>query len=158
MKVSLKYLILIPFVLSSFPAIAQNVQTIVIAPNSNQTRIENNVSGQIFSAFSLPAILGQSKDGQGNNCLGFVGDQAPDYTVNLTSDFSELNLEINSQGDTTMAIKTPDNIIYCGDDISTTNPDASVTLTNIKSGQYQVWIGAFEEGDTLNYNLAINAQ
>jgi hypothetical protein len=156
MKLNLNHLISIIFVLSAIPAIAQTRNNILIARNSNQSVIENTVSGQTFSAFSLPSILGQMKDRQGNDCLGFVGD-LPDYTLNLTESFSQLNLAINSQGDTTMAIQAPNNVLYCGDDISATNPNASVTLTNLPTGEYKVWVGAFDQGDRLNYSLTINA-
>jgi hypothetical protein len=154
MKLYLNQLISILFIFSAIPAIAQTRNNIIIARNSNESTTVNTVSGQTFSAFSLPAMLGQIKDNQGNDCLGFVGDK-PDYTLNITSDFSQLHLQVNSSGDTTMAIKSPNNTLYCGDDTDANNPDASLTLTNLPVGEYKVWVGAFDQGDRLNYSLTI---
>ena len=157
MKFYVKRLMPILLILSSATAvIAQTREPIVIARNSNQSNIENIVSGEIFSEFSLPSILGKTKDIQGNDCLGFVGDQ-PNYLLNLESGFNELNLVISSNGDTTMAVEAPGGSLYCGDDTTASNQDASLNLTNLPSGEYKVWIGAFDEGNDLNYSLEINA-
>lgn len=83
-------------------------------------------------------------------CNGFV-DEAPDHTVKLTSKFDYLKLQIQAPQDTTIIVKGPGGT-WCNDDLDGKNPGI---VGEWLPGNYQVWIGSYEEGKYFPYTLQI---
>ena len=140
--------------LSSTPALAEkaesNFGSLKLAPGF--PRSDGIAKGYTAGAYPLSAIANQDRNGK--RCLGF-GDTIPDHRLVLEKDFSRLQVKVLTGGkDTTLLIKGPDGKIWCGDDTGSSK-DASVVGVNWPSGVYQVWVGVFNSGVRLNYNLAV---
>jgi hypothetical protein len=69
-----------------------------------------------------------------------------------------LQVRSKQQQDTTLVVEGPDNQIYCSDDSSQGGKEAELVLTNLKAGNYKVWIGAFEPGAGFRYTLNVKSQ
>lgn len=121
---------------------------------TNTTPINTSFRGQTAGDVSLSFIA--NTDNQGKACLGY-GDPSPDYVMELNKTIENLQIKINSGGQgTTLVVKGP-NWIRC--DFGTTdNPDAIISAENLRAGTYEIWVGSFEQGQTINYNLSIQGQ
>ncbi|HBB33588.1 MAG TPA: hypothetical protein DDZ80_19415 [Cyanobacteria bacterium UBA8803] len=110
------------------------------------------VAGNTGGSYSLPSLV--NRDRNGNPCLGY-GEETPDHVILLKKDFPKLTIKVNSgRKDTTLLIKGPDNFALCGDDTGS-NKDASVEATNLKEGEYKVWVGAMEPNQNWAYTLSL---
>ena len=113
--------------------------------------VSTTVQGTTVGSYSLSNIA--SSDGSGNLCAGFA-DTNPDHILTLQSDFQSLTVTVNSGQDTTLLIQGPDdNSVYCGQDISRSNLDAQVLLSNLPTGTYRIWVGAHNQGQRFSYSL-----
>jgi hypothetical protein len=83
-------------------------------------------------------------------CTGFV-DETPDHTLQLTSKFDYLKVQVQSPQDTTIIIKGPGGI-WCNDDFDGKN--AGITGEWL-TGTYQIWVGSYSKGQYLPYTLQI---
>ncbi|WP_192881684.1 hypothetical protein [Nostoc sp. CENA543] len=83
-------------------------------------------------------------------CNGFV-DETPDHTIKLTSKFNYLKLQIDSPQDTTIIVKGTGGT-WCNDDLDGKNPGI---VGEWLPGDYQVWIGSYDEGKYFPYTLKI---
>jgi hypothetical protein len=73
----------------------------------------------------------------------------------LEKGFPKLNFQVNSRGkDTTIIIKAPNGQIFCGDDTGS-KKDASISATNLPSGEYELWVGSIEPDKRWGYSLTI---
>ena len=109
--------------------------------------------GRTGGSTSLPALFG-NRDRDNNLCLGF-GDPIPDYILDLEEDVSQLSLQVNIGGrDTTLLVESPDQSLYCADDTEL-GPDAGMTRSGWKAGQYRIWVGTSEPGMSWNYTLSV---
>lgn len=102
---------------------------------------------------SLPAIV-NNVDRHNNKCIGF-GDSNPDHIIILKQNFPTLKLQVSSGGDTTLVVQGPNGVVWCGDDASATNKDASLTDTDWPAGRYRVWVGSATQGGRRDYTLNV---
>ena len=96
---------------------------------------------------------GKSIDG----CSGYISD-APDlrltFSANQTPSAMPLYINAKSSGDTTLVINAPDGRWYCNDDSAGSNP--MVVFGPAQSGNYEIWVGSFEEGEYHDATLEIS--
>jgi hypothetical protein len=94
-------------------------------------------------------------------CNGHVSE-APDLRVNFVAG-SGLPLTfavVSTEGyDTTLLINGPDGTWYCNDDVggddSSLVLNSGLTFNNPQSGQYDVWVGTFGEGENFPVVFAV---
>ncbi|HEY9751041.1 MAG TPA: hypothetical protein V6C63_20325 [Allocoleopsis sp.] len=132
------------------PALAEtaNFGTLNLSPGFS--RADGMARGFTGGSYSLASIA--NSDRNGKRCLGF-GDTQPDHIIVLQKDFSQLRLQVDTQGkDTTLVVKGPNNTILCGDDTGA-NKDASISQGSWPAGTYEVWVGAFEPNARWRYTL-----
>lgn len=131
-------------------SLAQSIfENISISPQlANQPVTMRGISGG-----SIPARqISQREDTETGPCVGFV-DQEPDHTMNLTSFFDFLSLQIKSPEDTTIVIKGPGGI-WCNDDaINAQDPGISGQWLE---GMYEIWVGSYQRDKYHPYVIEIN--
>lgn len=90
-------------------------------------------------------------------CLGFIA-QAPDYRVNWTAGSGSLPLifSVGSDADTTLVINDAEGNWVCDDDGGNEGLNPSITFTAPVSGQYDVWVGTYAEGELQNSTLHVS--
>ena len=109
-------------------------------------------AGNTGGSYSLSSIV--NRDRNNNACLGY-GDETPDHILVLEKDFPTLTIKVNTGGqDSTLVIQGTDGIALCGDDTGSSK-DASVTATNLKAGEYKVWVGAMTGNQNWAYTLSV---
>ncbi len=81
-------------------------------------------------------------------CLGWIA-RAPDYRVNWTAGSGQLPLvfSVASEADTTLVINDPYGAWVCDDDGGNIGLNPSITFAQPVSGQYDIWVGTFAQGD-----------
>jgi hypothetical protein len=147
-KKFLVFALLLP--MGTLPAWAQSVAPAKLAPGF--ARQDGVLSGATNGSYSLSSIAKFDRDQ--NPCLGFA-NPTPDHKIILEKGFPKLNFQVNSRGkDTTIVIKAPNGQVFCGDDTSN-KKDASISTTNLPSGEYDVWVGSIEPGKRWSYSLTI---
>lgn len=90
-------------------------------------------------------IYGEHTDtASGSTCRGFFAD-APDLRLQFTDgDFGfPLSFYVESGADTVMLVNAPDGQWYCNDDTVNLNP--ALNFDTPLGGQYDIWIGTYEE-------------
>ncbi len=104
-----------------------------------------------MSGGSVPGneVAGRTETATGP-CTGFV-DPTPDHTLELTSKFDYLKLQVESPEDTTMIVKGPGGT-WCNDDFDGKNPGM---VGEWLPGTYQIWVGSYTQGNYLPYTLQI---
>jgi len=103
---------------------------------------------------SLTAIA--NFDDRQELCAGYSYNSAiPDHVLELSSDFDNLSITVNTGGkDTTLLIEGPQGV-YCGDDATALNADALVQRDRWAKGLYRVWVGSGEPNQHYSYQLQI---
>jgi hypothetical protein len=88
-------------------------------------------------------------------CRGWIAD-APDFSVNYNAGgYDTLTIGAVSSSDTTLVVNDAYGNWYCDDDGGNgLNP--LVTLTNLASGRYDIWVGSYSQGDYANSVLSIS--
>jgi hypothetical protein len=81
-------------------------------------------------------------------CIGWVA-RAPDYRVNWTAGSGALPLvfSVASESDTTLVINDAEGNWVCDDDGGNNNLNPAITFANPVSGQYDIWVGTYSEGN-----------
>ncbi|MBP5972035.1 hypothetical protein HW132_04620 [Brasilonema sp. CT11] len=142
-------------------AIASAINTISRAQETSSPFFEDVVIGQKFSpdplivrgvsGGSIPGreIAGRRETPTGT-CTGYF-DEDPDHTIELTSKFDYLKIEVRSPEDTTLIIKGPGGS-WCNDDFDGKNPGM---IGEWLPGTYYVWIGSFKKDRYFPYTLRI---
>lgn len=134
----------------SAPALA-NKKSILIA--SRPTRKPLVVRGFIRGTVELHNLVGD-RDKANRRCMGY-GGAAPDHILDISKGVSRLDLQVRSSAkDTTLVIKGPNQTLFCADD-SKFGKDAGISLSNLSSGRYQVWVGSFDSGKNFSYRLSL---
>ena len=101
---------------------------------------------------SLAEMAG--RDRRRKVCLGYAAAE-PDHQLILTQSQPRLRIAVSSEGaDTTLLILGPRGI-DCNDNYRRDHRDAAVTARNWPAGNYQIWVGSFEAGDRIDYQLRI---
>jgi len=78
-------------------------------------------------------------------CNGFILANAPDLRLNYESGDLPLSIYVTSDVDTTLIINLPNGEWACDDDTHERNP--AVTLQSPDSGQYDIWVGTYNQGE-----------
>ncbi len=106
--------------------------------------------------YSVGVVAGGSIDAStlGGSCYGYIAN-APDYRLTFTAGSLPLYISALSSGDTTLVINGPDGAWYCDDD-SAGNLNPMVEFANPTSGQYDIWIGSFSQGENPDATLYIS--
>ncbi|MBW4613001.1 MAG: hypothetical protein KME21_06900 [Desmonostoc vinosum HA7617-LM4] len=110
------------------------------------------VRGMSGGSISGNQVAGRVETATGP-CTGFV-DETPGHTLALTSKFDYLRLQVQSPEDTTMIIKGPGGT-WCNDDFDGKNPGI---IGEWLPGNYQIWIGSYNQGKYLPYTVQITTQ
>ena len=84
-------------------------------------------------------------------CLGFISSN-PHEEITLEDRFSNLELVVESEADTTLIIAGPGGV-WCNDDSQGRNP--AITGEWLP-GSYRVWIGAYTASEAPAYELSIS--
>lgn len=81
-------------------------------------------------------------------CVGWIAT-APDYRVNWTAGSGALPLvfSVQSDADTTLVINDAQGNWICDDDGGNNGLNPAITIANPPSGQYDIWVGTFAQGD-----------
>ncbi len=96
-----------------------------------------------------------SATGLGPGCGGYIMNAQPDVRLNFTAGQQfPLNLYVISQADTTLAVNLPNGQWMCNDDANGLNP--LVSLQPAMSGQYDIWVGTYQPGNTPPATLYIS--
>jgi hypothetical protein len=91
----------------------------------------------------------------GGECSGFASD-SPDFRLDWQGSASRLSIGFiadDPSKDATIIINTPDGSWICNDDAEGLNPVA--VIENPAKGQYDIWIGSFEDGSYITGKLII---
>lgn len=87
-------------------------------------------------------------------CRGWIAE-APDYRLSFTASTNPLlTISATSADDTTLVINDPGGNWHCNDDSDGLNP--AVAFEQPLSGQYDIWIGTYSEGDLFQSTLSIS--
>lgn len=107
------------------------------------------VRGMSGGSIRARRVAGRAETATGP-CTGFV-DEEPDHTLQLTSKFDYLKLEVDSPEDTTLIITGPGGS-WCNDEFDGENPGI---IGEWLPGTYKIWIGSYEKNRYLPYTLEI---
>jgi hypothetical protein len=91
----------------------------------------------------------------GNGCTGFIAS-APDVRVNYEPGALPLIISVNSSADTSLAINLPNGEWLCDDDSGNGALNPSITLRNVQSGQYDIWVGTYGTTDAKSAQLSLS--
>lgn len=118
-------------------------------------RLQNGlaqVRGVTAGERSLAEMAG--RDRRRKVCLGYASE-SPDHYLVLTQPQPRMRIALNSEGeDTTLLVLGPRGV-DCNDNYRREHRDAGITARDWPAGEYQIWVGAFEEGDRISYQLRI---
>lgn len=89
-----------------------------------------------------------------NYCAGHSRFDAPDAVLTLDAAQRGLSIFARSERDLTIAVRAPDGTILCNDDSYGLDP--SVTFDSAAAGDYLIFVGAYSQGGTGNYDLFAN--
>ncbi|MEM7778915.1 MAG: peptidase S1 [Pseudomonadota bacterium] len=91
-------------------------------------------------------------------CAGYISDD-PDLRLSFTgsgaSSAYPLYISVESDEDTTLVINAPDGKWYCNDDGGEGN-NPLVVFGPAQSGNYEIWVGSYEEGGYHQSTLRIS--
>lgn len=118
-----------------------------------------SLSGDAGGTTSLLEAIAQSpRDQFGNACLGF-GTATANHHLTVTEPRSNIMFQVESHDrrnqDTTLIIKGPNDFLLCGDDTSSTNPAARAIANQLPKGDYDIWVGSFDQKVRMSYTLTI---
>ncbi len=87
-------------------------------------------------------------------CVGSVAN-SPDVRLNYEAGELPLIISVASDADTTLVINGPDGSWYCDDD-SGEGSNPSVRFNNPGSGQYDIYVGHYQQGRSIPARLHIS--
>jgi hypothetical protein len=133
------------------PAVAQNI-------SASPTYGTYNLSGGFQpDPTNVSVSSGGNIDASklGNGCTGFIAS-APDVRLNYEPGSLPLIISVSSSADTSLAINLPDGSWLCDDDGGNQGMNPSITLRNVQSGQYDIWVGTYGETDAKRATLSFS--
>lgn len=143
-----------PAVISGFEVAAPeaNYGTVTLQagflPDPYQVRLTSG------GAVGVAASLGTVCEG---DAQGYAAS-TPDYRVIYTAGSGiPLRFVFSGDGDATLMVHGPDNRWTCSDDFAG-GQDPVITLSAPVSGQYDVWVGSYYQGDFVNGVLVVTEQ
>ncbi|WP_026082834.1 hypothetical protein [Mastigocladopsis repens] len=142
-------------------AIASAMNTTSHAEETPPPIFEDVIIGHKFSPDPLTvrgmsggAVPGREVAGRGEtptgSCTGYF-DEEPDHTIELTSKFDYLKIQVESPEDTTLIVSGPGGS-WCNDDFDGKNAGM---IGEWLPGTYDVWIGSYKKDSYLPYTLKI---
>jgi hypothetical protein len=90
----------------------------------------------------------------GTDCTGYVGN-APTARLLYTAGREALYIWAESQTDTVLMIRGPDGRVSCNDDRDE-GLDPGVAFENPVSGEYEIWVGTYDEEEPASAELRIS--
>lgn len=152
----------------ALPAAAKNTTTASNTPNWEPAPLYTTVEvGVGFDndprTVSLEAGGDKSAEGVGPNCGGFINWEKPDVDVNYETSKEpgsvagneKLSFYVKAETDTTLVVFTPDRKWVCADDVSEANLNPVVTFDRPLAGNYNIWVGTYESGETKTATLYV---
>lgn len=122
------------------------------ASNFGTHRLVSTQTVQVRSGGNLNA----GTMGLGSACLGGV-TAIPDLIIHWNEGSgADLRFAVQSTGDTTLIINSADGTWQCNDDTTGLNPE--VLIQNAPRGQYDVWVGSYENGAQLAASFSARAE
>ncbi len=104
--------------------------------------VELAIGGTVDVAAALSGeSIGNAGDGR---CRGHAAS-APDYRLNFTPGSLPLIISAVSDADNTLVVNAPDGSWHCDDD-SGSGVNAQIRFDSPRSGQYDIWVGAYSSG------------
>ena len=90
----------------------------------------------------------------GGDCVGYAA-QAPDVRLVWGGSSHELILFFvaDAEGDTSLVVNLPDRTWVCNDDAGSLDP--LIVLENPPEGQYDIWVGSYQPGQSIEGVLGI---
>jgi hypothetical protein len=89
-------------------------------------------------------------------CTGFISE-APNFTVNWEGEVEAFDIFYHSDFDPTLVLQLPDGAYLCNDDASNNLLDPELTVEAPAEGQYNLWVGSYDEGQLIPGLLVITA-
>ncbi len=89
------------------------------------------------------------------SCVGMIGD-SPDFNLTYTAGGFPLYLSATSDADLTLVVNTPNGTWACDDDGADSPLDPGLTWAKPASGLYNIWVGHYDSGDTVDSTLNIS--
>jgi len=137
-------------------AAAQDALTPTAEPSFGSVPLSDNIQ---IDPYIVTLLSGGSIDAStlnlGDACVGYIAP-APDYRVTWEGTTSPLRFYFASDGDTTMVVMGPDSQAICNDDGFGLDP--MIEITNPAAGDYNVWVGSYEEDEFAPGYLMISKQ
>lgn len=119
-------------------------------------------AGFLPDPFTISMTAGGSIDvkrsGTGRECIGFAAE-APDFRLHWTGEGRRLIVSFvadENNDDTTLIINTPDGRWHCNDDAHAGTLNPQITFSSAQDGQYDIWVGAYHEGELIRGRLYIS--
>jgi len=122
---------------------SENVPETTLASGFTPDPFTRYLSTNIFGGFEVDDV---------SDCAGFVSP-TPDFRLQW-SGTSGLRFYFVGDTDTVMLINDPSGNYYCNDD-SFDTLDPTISFSRSGSGQYDVWIGTYEDGGNVNGTLYV---
>ncbi|MCH8486434.1 MAG: serine protease [Candidatus Cyclonatronum sp.] len=94
----------------------------------------------------------------GSGCVGYAST-APDFRLHWDGSSSLLHFFFvadNSDNDTTLIINAPDGSWHCNDDATSNTLNPFVRFDNPRTGQYDVWVGTYQNGAIVSGELRVS--
>ena len=139
---------------STIALLPASAQVLVPSSSESVTLTEEGIQfeGTTAGEYGLMRLAG--RDRRRRLCLGY-GSEQPSHILVLTEDTNQLSMSVTSDGDTTLLVEGPKGI-DCNDNYRRDSRDAALRDGNWPAGTYRIWVGAFEQGDRLNYKLLVS--
>lgn len=107
-------------------------------------------SGFDADPFVIDIAPGGSRtvDHLGDECLGYITADQPDFRLNYTADSNTLGVFADSDADTTLIISDPRGNWHCSDDatfLEDTNP--GIMFNTPIDGEYNIWVGVYSSSE-----------
>jgi hypothetical protein len=119
---------------------AATAQVYSLEPNFGTTRLS---AGFAPDPHRIPVTAGGDVDASSTmQCVGWISNR-PDVRVNYTPGSFPITFRVDSEGGTTLIVRTPDDKWFCDyDPVAGKGP--YVTFNQPIRGDYNVWIGTFD--------------
>ena len=124
--------------------------TVTLAPGftPNPTRLSGTGGGD-----RPAATVVNTRDTPTGPCLGYL-TATPHVEVTLQARFTQLEMRVESERDTTLVIAGPGGV-WCNDDSGSPNPAIAGQWL---PGTYRLWVGAYQPQEAPTYELYITDQ
>jgi hypothetical protein len=127
-------------------------------PNYGEVSLASGFTPDPFTIhITSGGSINVTEQGLPAECRGNV-TTAPDFRLRLTSTSARLRIYFvadTSGSDTTLIVNSPGATWLCNDDYPNANLNPMVEITNASSGQYDIWVGSFNNGEFASGTLYI---